>query len=114
MSSYGESVDRLLEELAKLPGVGKKTAERLAHHILRAPNEEAMALAVAIRDVKKNTRSCSRCANVTESDPCAICADASRDASIVCVVEQPRDLVAIEDAGAWRGVYHVLGGRVSP
>jgi len=114
MASYGESVDRLLEELAKLPGVGRKTAERLAHHILRAPNEEAMALAVAIRDVKKNTRSCSRCANVTESDPCSICADASRDAASVCVVEQPRDLVAIEEAGAWHGVYHVLGGRVSP
>jgi len=114
MASYGESVDRLLEELAKLPGVGRKTAERLAHHILRAPEEEAMALAVAIRDVKKNTRSCSRCANVTESDPCAICSDASRDATRVCVVEQPRDLVAIEEAAAWRGVYHVLGGRVSP
>ncbi len=114
MASYGESVDRLLEELAKLPGVGRKTAERLAHHILRASNEEAMALAVAIRDVKKNTRSCSRCCNVTESDPCAVCMDASRDATSVCVVEQPRDLVAIEEAGAWRGVYHVLGGRVSP
>jgi recombination protein RecR len=114
VSSYGESVDRLLEELAKLPGVGRKTAERLAHHILRASNDEAMALAVAIRDVKKNTRSCSRCANVTESDPCSICTDASRDATSVCVVEQPRDLVAIEAAGAWRGVYHVLGGRVSP
>jgi len=114
MSSYGESVDRLLEELAKLPGVGRKTAERLAHHILRASNDEAMALAVAIRDVKKNTRSCSRCANVTESDPCAICSDASRDATSVCVVEQPRDLVAIEEAGAWHGLYHVLGGRVSP
>jgi recombination protein RecR len=114
MSSYGDSVDRLLEELAKLPGVGRKTAERLAHHILRAPTEEAMALAVAIRDVKRNTRSCSRCANVTESDPCSICSDGARDARSVCVVEQPRDLVAIEEAGAWRGVYHVLGGRVSP
>ncbi len=114
MSSYGESVDRLIEELGKLPGVGRKTAERLAHHILRATNDEAMALAVAIRDVKRNTRSCSRCANVTESDPCAICSDASRDATTVCVVEQPRDLVAIEEAGAWRGLYHVLGGRVSP
>jgi recombination protein RecR len=114
MASYGESVDRLLAELGKLPGVGKKTAERLAHHILRAPADEAMKLAVAIRDVKRNTRSCSRCANVTESDPCAICSDASRDQHAVCVVEQPRDLVAIEEAAAWRGVYHVLGGRVSP
>lgn len=114
MTSYGESVDRLLGELAKLPGVGRKTAERLAHHILRTPTEEAMKLAVAIRDVKRNTRSCSRCANVTESDPCAICSDASRDQHAVCVVEHPRDVVAIEEAAAWRGVYHVLGGRVSP
>lgn len=114
MSSQGESVDRLLAELAKLPGVGRRTAERLAHHILRAPAEEAMKLAVAIRDVKRNTRSCSRCANLTESDPCAICSDAGRDQHAVCVVEQPRDVVAIEEAGAWRGVYHVLGGRVSP
>jgi recombination protein RecR len=114
VTSYGESVDRLLEELGKLPGVGKKTAERLAHHILRAPTDEAMKLAVAIRDVKRNTRSCSRCANITESDPCPICSDPRRDAKTVCVVETPRDLVAIEEAGAWNGVYHVLGGRVSP
>ena len=114
MTSYGDSVDRLLTELAKLPGVGRKTAERLAHHILRAPTDEAMKLAVAIRDVKRNTRSCSGCANVTESDPCSICSDASRDSHAVCVVEQPRDVVAIEEAAAWRGVYHVLGGRVSP
>jgi recombination protein RecR len=114
VASYGESVDRLLAELAKLPGVGRKTAERLAHHILRQSTDEAMKLAVAIRDVKRNTRSCSRCANVTESDPCAICSDARRDAGTICVVEQPRDLVAIEEAGAWHGLYHVLGGRVSP
>lgn len=114
MASHGDSVDRLLTELAKLPGVGRKTAERLAHHILRATTDEAMKLAVAIRDVKRNTRSCSRCANVTESDPCSICSDASRDSRAVCVVEQPRDVVAIEEAAAWRGVYHVLGGRVSP
>jgi recombination protein RecR len=111
---HGESVDRLIEELGKLPGVGRKTAERLAHHILRAPADEAMKLAVAIRDVKKNTRSCSRCANVTEDDPCAICSDPARDAGAVCVVEQPRDLVAVEESGAWHGLYHVLGGRVSP
>jgi recombination protein RecR len=107
-------MDRLLEELGRLPGVGRKTAERLAHHILRLPTDEAMKLAVAIRDVKRNTRSCSRCANVTEADPCAVCSDATRDATAVCVVEQPRDVVAIEEAQAWRGVYHVLGGRVSP
>jgi len=114
VASYGESMDRLLEELAKLPGVGRKTAERLAHHLLRQPADEAMKLAVAIRDVKRNTRSCSRCANVTESDPCTVCSDARRDATAVCVVEQPRDVVAIEEASAWQGLYHVLGGRVSP
>jgi recombination protein RecR len=112
--SYGESMDRLLVELGRLPGVGRKTAERLAHHILRQSAEEALRLATAIRDVKRNTRSCSRCANVTESDPCAICSDARRDSGLVCVVEQPRDVVAVESSGAWRGVYHVLGGRVSP
>ena len=114
MASYGESMDRLLEELGKLPGIGRKTAERLAHHILRQPSDEAMKLAVAIRDVKRNSRSCSRCSNVTETDPCVICCDATRDAAAVCVVERPRDVVAIEDATAWRGLYHVLGGRVSP
>ena len=114
MASHGDSVDRLIAELVKLPGVGKRTAERLAHHILRQPADDAMLLAVAIRDVKRNTRSCSRCANVTEADPCAICSDASRDAHALCVVERPRDVVAIEESGAWRGLYHVLGGSVSP
>lgn len=114
MSSYGESMDRLLEELGKLPGVGRKTAERLAHHILRLPADDALRLAVAIRDVKRNTRTCSRCANVTETDPCAVCSDPGREAHAVCVVEQPRDVAAIEEAHAWRGVYHVLGGKVSP
>lgn len=114
MAGYGESMDRLLQELARLPGVGRKTAERLAHHILRLPAEEAMKLAVAIRDVKRNSRPCSVCATVTESDPCSVCADPERDRSLVCVVEQPRDVVALESAQAWRGVYHVLGGKVSP
>jgi len=114
MVSHGDSVDRLIAELVKLPGVGQRTAERLAHHILRQPADAAMLLAVAIRDVKRNTRSCSRCANVTEADPCAICTDASRDAGALCVVERPRDVVAIEESGAWRGLYHVLGGSVSP
>ena len=114
MASYGASMDRLLEELAKLPGVGRRTAERFAHHILRLPDDDAMRLAAAIRDVKRNTRTCSRCANVTETDPCTVCADPARDAAAVCVVERPRDVVAIEEAGVWRGTYHVLGGKVSP
>lgn len=114
MASYGDSMDRLLEELRRLPGVGRRTAERLAHHILRMDEDEALALARAIQDVKRNTRSCSRCANVTESDPCDICSDARRDATVVCVVEQPRDVVAFEQSAAYQGLYHVLGGRVSP
>jgi recombination protein RecR len=114
MGSYGESMDRLLEELGRLPGVGRKTAERLAHHILRMPAEDAMRLAVAIRDVKRNARTCSRCCNVTETDPCEICSNATRDAGAVCVVERPRDVVAVEESAAWRGLYHVLGGKVSP
>jgi len=112
--SYGESMDRLLTELSRLPGVGRKTAERLAHHVLRMPREDADRLARAIHEVKRNTRSCSVCANVTEQDPCAICSDARRDPQRVCVVEQARDVVAFEEAAAWRGLYHVLGGRVSP
>ncbi len=112
--SYGESMDRLLEELARLPGVGRRTAERLAHHLLRVSGEDALRLSDAIRAVKENTRSCSRCATVTETDPCAICSDQRRDATRLCVVEQPRDVVALEEATAWRGRYHVLGGKVSP
>jgi recombination protein RecR len=114
VATYGESMDRLMAELGRLPGVGRKTAERLAHHVLRMPDDDAQRLARAIEDVKRNTRSCSVCANVTETDPCAVCADARRDRSTVLVVEQPRDVVAFEEAAAFGGVYHVLGGRVSP
>ncbi len=111
---YPESLSRLIAELEKLPGVGARTAERLALHLLKADEEEAMALARAIRDLKRNTRHCSVCCNVTESDPCPICADPRRDHSVICVVEQPRDLIAIERTGAFRGVYHVLMGRIAP
>jgi recombination protein RecR len=114
MASYGESMDRLIEELGRLPGVGRKTAERLAHHVLRVPAEEALRLAAAIRDVKEKTGSCSRCCCVSEQDPCAICSNPRRAAAVVCVVEQHRDLIAIEAAQAFDGLYHVLGGRVSP
>ncbi len=107
-------MDQLLAELSRLPGVGRKTAERLAHHVLRMPREDADRLARAIHEVKRRTRSCSVCANVTEQDPCSICSDARRDPQRVCVVEQARDVVAFEEAAAWRGLYHVLGGRISP
>lgn len=107
-------MDRLLEELGRLPGVGRKTAERLAHHILRLPDDRALRLAVAIRDVKRNTRVCSVCGNIGDQDPCSICSDARRDPSVICVVETPRDVASLESAAAFRGLYHVLGGKISP
>src|SRR5688572_4069751 len=108
------SVERLVEELARLPGIGRRTAERLADHLVRAGTDEAMALAVAIRDVKKAVRPCGACGNYAESDPCPICADDRRDRTRVCVVSSVKDLLALEKSGVWRGVYHVLAGRVAP
>ena len=114
MSSYTQSIQRLIDELASLPGIGVRSAERIAFHILKAKPEDAMKLADAIRDVKTRIRHCSVCYNLTESDPCAICTDASRDQGLVCVVEQPKDLLALEATGLYRGVYHVLLGRIAP
>ena len=111
---YSEPVERLLAELTRLPGVGQRTAERLAYHLLRLPVEEAMKLAVAIRDVKKLIRPCGVCGNLDETDPCSICADPSRNRSVVMVVETPKDLAAVERSGVFRGGYHVLGGRIAP
>jgi recombination protein RecR len=111
---YSEPVERLMSELSKLPGVGQRTAERLAYHLLRQPPDEAMKLAIAIRDVKKLVRPCGVCGNPDETDPCRVCADPSRDVSVILVVETPKDLAAIERCGAFRGVYHVLGGRIAP
>jgi recombination protein RecR len=114
MAAEPESLARLAEALALLPGVGRRTAERLAHHLVRAPEAEALGLADAIRAARLRIRPCSRCLAPAESDPCAICADPRRDASLLLVVESARDLRAIEETGAWRGRYHVLGGRLSP
>jgi recombination protein RecR len=111
---YTETMTRLLDELATLPGVGAKSAERIAYHIMRLSTDEAMRLAYAIRDVKKNVRQCSRCFNLSESDPCPICADPDRDPTLVCVVEQPRDVLVFEQTGRFRGLYHVLTGRIAP
>lgn len=105
---------RLMSELGKLPGIGPKTAERLAHHLLAAPRPEVMALAEALRALKDQVKRCSRCCAPTEHETCEICCDPRRDASLVCVVEQPRDLAAMERSGTYRGVYHVLHGRLSP
>ncbi|HXU60680.1 MAG TPA: recombination mediator RecR [Polyangia bacterium] len=107
-------IARLIQQLARLPGVGEKTAARLAFHILRAAPEDAAALAAAIAEVRQKIRFCSTCCDLTESDPCAICRDARRDGALVCVVAQPQDLMAIERAGGYRGKYHVLHGLLSP
>jgi recombination protein RecR len=109
-----ESVTKLVDEFAKLPGIGKKSAERLAYHILRVHQTEALALAEAIRNVKENVRYCRTCYNLTEQEDCEICRDARRDRSQLCVVEQPRDLIALEQPGTYRGLYHVLLGRIAP
>ena len=114
MKGYPQSMTRVVEELAKLPGIGEKSAQRLAFHLLRLEREEAMALARAIRDLKVNVRSCSVCFNLADSDPCPICADARRDTSVICVVEEPKDVISIETAGGFGGVYHVLMGRLAP
>jgi recombination protein RecR len=107
-------MQRLIGEFSRLPGIGTKTAERLAYHILRSPSAEAMSLAEAIRLVKQDNRPCSNCFAISESDPCEICADPARDASTICVVEEPKDLIALERSGGYTGVYHVLGGRIEP
>lgn len=105
---------RLIDELSKLPGVGPKTAQRLAYHILRAPLGDADALASAIRAVKTDLRYCGTCFNIAETDPCAVCAAEDRDHAVVCVVEEPLDVLAIERTGQYRGLYHVLHGAISP
>jgi recombination protein RecR len=111
---FASPIARLVQQLAKLPGVGEKTAARLAFHILRANPEDAAALAAAITDVRQKIRFCSVCCDLTESDPCTICRDARRDEGVVCVVAQPQDVVAVERAGGFRGRYHVLHGVLSP
>lgn len=108
------SVERLVEELQRLPGVGRRTAERLADHLVRAPSDEAMALARSIRDVKAAVKPCGTCGNFAEADACPICSDGKRDRAVICVVSSPKDLLSLERTGAFRGLYHVLGGRVSP
>jgi len=113
-TAYTKSIQELMNELARLPGIGMRSAERIAFHLLKQSPAEAMKLADAIRDVKTRIRHCSVCYNLTEQDPCNICADPSRDQGLVCIVEQPKDLLALEATGLYRGVYHVLLGRISP
>ena len=112
--AYPEPILRLIQALSRLPGIGEKTAERLAFHIHAQGKEEAIDLAEAVREVKERLTSCSVCYDITVADPCAICADPKRDRGLVCVVEQSKDLGAVEKAGAHRGLYHVLHGALSP
>jgi recombination protein RecR len=111
---FSESVTKLIDQFAKLPGIGKKSAERLAYHILRIHESEAAELAEAIRHVKENVRYCRNCYNLTEQEECEICRDARRDQTRLCVVEQPRDRMALEQPGTYGGLYHVLLGRIAP
>jgi recombination protein RecR len=108
------SIQRLIQELSKLPGIGPKTAERLTHYLLAADSRDVLALADALRGIKENVHPCRQCFNLTEGDLCSLCADPRRDASLICVVEQPRDLAALERTGTYRGLYHVLQGRLAP
>ena len=114
MDQVSESVANLVEQFTKLPGIGKKSAERLAYHVLRVSEVEAKALAEAICSVKANVRYCKTCFNLTEAEQCGICRDSKRDRTRILVVEQPRDLLALEAAGSYRGLYHVLLGRIAP
>jgi recombination protein RecR len=114
MAHLTESVNLLIDEFAKLPGIGRRSAERLAYYLLRVTEAEAMGLAEAIRRVKQNVRHCATCYHLAEQEQCDICRDPKRDGSLLCVVEQPRDLIQLESSGAYRGLYHVLLGRIAP
>jgi recombination protein RecR len=111
---FSPVVENLVAQLSRLPGIGTRTAQRLTFHLLRVPKDEALALAEAIREVKERIGFCRECGNLTEEELCVICSDARRDRSLVCVVEQPVDLLSVERTHEYRGVYHVLGGALSP
>ena len=114
MPDFAMPIERLIEELKRLPGIGQKTAQRLAFHLLRTTKEEAMALAEAIREAKERIGVCSVCNNITDTDPCLYCASASRNQKTICVVEEPNNILAVEKTRQYSGLYHVLGGSLSP
>lgn len=114
MGGHAGAVSELVTQLGRLPGIGRKSAERLAFHLLRVPEAEAIALADAVRRVRQEVRYCGICFNLAESDRCEICRDEGRDRSLLCVVEQPRDLMSLEQSAAYQGLYHVLLGRIAP
>ncbi|MGD9110133.1 MAG: recombination mediator RecR [Phycisphaerales bacterium] len=113
-SAYTDTLNRLIEELERLPGVGPKSAERIAFYILRTGTDEAMKLAKAVSDVKTKIKQCSICCNLAEDELCSICSDERRDKGLICVVEQPKDVISLERTGACKWVYHVLGGHIAP
>lgn len=114
MYSLPKSVSKLIEELSKLPGIGPKTASRLAFYLIKNPSVDVKSLGTALLDLKSDLVYCTRCHNVADSDPCVICADHTRESGVLCVVEEPIDVLVIEKSGSFRGRYHVLGGRLSP
>ena len=114
MATYARPVERLITELSKLPSIGPRSAQRIAFHIIRSRQEDAFGLAEALREVKERIKPCRRCFNLTEAEECEICRDARRDRSAICVVEDPYDIGPIERTGEYRGLYHVLGGALSP
>ena len=114
MSSYAGPVQDLIDELGRMPGIGPKSAQRIAFHLLKIPTEDALRLATAITEAKARVAFCTRCFNVCEGELCGVCADDRREAGVLCVVEEPRDLVAVEKTGRFRGRYHVLQGAISP
>lgn len=113
-TAYTTTLNRLIEELGKLPGIGPKSAERLAFHVLKSDTPSALALADAIRDLKTKIRSCRICCNLSEAELCQVCSDPRRDQSLICVVEQPKDVISLEKTGACKWLYHVLGGHIAP
>ena len=114
MAELSDSVSHMIDQLSRLPGIGRKSAERLAFHLLRVPESEAFALSDSIRTVRENVRYCDICFNLSESEMCNICRDQLRDQTLICVVEQPRDLMALEQSRTYKGLYHVLLGRIAP
>lgn len=114
MTQLSESVAKVIDEFAKLPGIGRKSAERLTYHVLRIHKNEALALADAIRNVRENVRYCEMCYNLSETPRCSVCRDPGRDTTQLCIVEQPRDVMALEQSGVFHGLYHVLLGRIAP
>jgi recombination protein RecR len=111
---HADAVQNLIDQLGRLPGIGPKSAQRIAYHLLKVPREDALALASAVATAKERVRFCEVCHNLSEAPRCAICADPRRDATVVCVVEEPRDIIAVEKTGGFHGRYHVLGGAINP